>query len=478
MKSIINNNIHKLFIISTLFFGFLMLMIVPPFQVPDEATHFYKSYLMSKGDILPESVNGVQGYYLSKDIYDQVQKYTQQIAGNRDEKYSYSELILNDRLPIDYGNVQFITFSTVGSNPVAHMIPTIGIICGKVLAKITQGGHASVTYLLYFARFANLMMYTILIGFAIKNTPILKKTMLLLAIMPMSLFLGASMSYDSLIIASTFFVVSIFFRLIFDDEYDITNQKLIILAIFAAIIGVIKPNYILTYLLLFFVPIDKFKNRKEYFKTAGIFCLMVLFVYLVLKIPYLFIQNIEDPSIVSQSGTNYLAQQITYLKTNPFVFFSAVYNTLANNINYYISTTVATFGLIDTYVPNFVSYLYLVLIIIVGIVEMSNCKYKVSILMKLSSIGIFIVGILSIFLALYLSWTSMEIGIGSNIVTGVQGRYFIPFLILPFICFQSRFLQKNKIANFAMETYDSYYLFLVYSIIFVCLIFMLIRFWC
>lgn len=479
MKTIIQNrNVHKLFIFSALFFGFIMMMITPPFQVPDEGTHFLKAYVIAKGDIIPDSINGVQGYYISKDLYDEIQQKSQKIFGNRDENYSYSELILNDRLPVDYGNYQFISFSTVGSNPIAHIVPAIGILSGKIFAKITQSGHASATYLLYFGRFANLLMYVILIGLAIKISPILKKTMLLVAVMPMSLFLGASMSYDALMIATTFFVTAIIFKLIFDKNYSISKNNLIVLAIFAGIIAAIKPNYILVYLLMLFIPLNKFKDKKDFFKTAGMFLIGVIFVYLVLKIPNLFIQNINDSSYSVTSSENYLMQQIQYLSTNPLAFFTAVYNTLFKNLNYYISTTVATFGLIDTYVPNFVSYLYMMLITITGIIEISHCQYKINIGLRITSLMIYVIGILSIFLALYLSWTAMEEGIGADIVTGVQGRYFIPFMFLPFICFQNHFLQKNRIVNYVMDAYDNYHLFLVYGVIFVCTIFMVIRFWC
>lgn len=479
MKTIIQNrNVHKIFIFSALFFGFIMMMITPPFQVPDEGTHFLKAYVIAKGDIIPDSINGVQGYYISKDLYDEIQQKSQKIFGNRDENYSYSELILNDRLPVDYGNYQFISFSTVGSNPIAHIVPAIGILSGKIFAKITQGGHASATYLLYFGRFANLLMYIILIGLAIKISPILKKTMLLVAIMPMSLFLGASMSYDSLMIASTFLVSAMIFKLIFEDNFSVSKNNLIILAIFAGIIAAIKPNYILVYLLMLFIPIRKFKDKKDFFKTAGLFCVGVICVYLVLKIPYLLIHNISDSNYSTVTSENYLMQQLRYLTANPFSFFVAVYNTLFKNLNYYISTTVATFGLIDTYVPNFISYLYLILIAVTGIFEMSNCQYKINFKLKIYSVVLCIIGILSIFLALYLSWTAMEVGIGANVVTGVQGRYFIPFLFLPFVCFQNQFLRKYKIANNVMEIYDSYHLVLVFSAIFVCQIFMIIRFWC
>ena len=47
---------------------------------------------------------------------------------------------------------------------------------------------------------------------------------------------------------------------------------------------------------------------------------------------------------------------------------------------------------------------------------------------------------LFIFLGLYMGWTKT----GADIIDGVQGRYFIPILILPFLCL----IQKGKYIKF------------------------------
>lgn len=479
MKNVfLEKNISKLFVLSAIFFGIIMMFLVPPFQVPDENSHFKKAYLTSRGQIIAEKVDGVEGFYFPQDISVAIDVYTNSVAGDRNKRISYADVILDDRTPISYTNVQFQTFSTANSNLVAHLVPAIGILTGKVFAKLTQGGNASVTYLLYFARFANLIMYVTLIGFAIKNTPILKKTMMLVALMPMSLFLGASVSYDSLIIGVSFLVVSYIFKLIFDQEYKFSYKNLIILAILGCIIIVIKPNYILLYLLLIFIPKNKFKDLKYLFKILGFFILVFILGYFALKIPSFFVKSVTTTQNISSGNAVSLnSLQIDYILSNPIKFFEALHNTLSHNINYYISTTVATFGLIDTYVPTFVSYLYLAIIIVMGITEMSQCDYNVHILFRIGCIILFVAVIISVFFAMYISWTPMELGVGSNTITGVQGRYFIPVLFLPLVLFKNNLLVKNKITLSALNLYEEYYLITVFSLLIVCMMFIVIRFW-
>lgn len=477
MKKILDDkNIPKLFVISALFFGFLIMMLIPPFQVPDEAQHFEKAYVMSQGKFNPENHDGKLGFYIPTEIVEIVDSYTHKVFGNRDEKISYSSIILDDRLPKDYVNYQFVSFSTASSNNAVHIVPTIGILFGKLIAKITQGGHASVVYLLYYARFANLMMYVILIGLAIKISPILKKTMMMVGIMPQSLFMGASVSYDSLMIAMSFISLGIIFKLIFDKNYKLNISNMLILAILAVIYSVSKPIYLPIFLLMFLIPKYKFNDNKHFIKMVCIFCAMFLGGYLLTRIPGYFIKNVST-GMVNEDIVSLTGHQINYLKSHPFAFFRAVYVSFFGNLPYYISTMVATFGLIDTYVPQIICYLYLFLLLATAIVEMSNCEFEISWLMRISSLLCYIVSFLGIFLAMYLTWAPQEVGVGSDIITGVQGRYFIPSLFLPFIVLKNKLLVKNKYLNNLMDIYNTYFMSIVYAILMICIFFIVIRFW-
>lgn len=203
---------------------------------------------------------------------------------------------------------------------------------------------------------------------------------------------------------------------------------------------------------------------------------MILGGYILTRIPGYFIKNvttgIKSGNVVSLTG-----QQIAYLKAHPLAFFKAVYVSFFGNLPYYISTTVATFGLIDTYVPQFICYLYLLLTIVTGIVEMSNCQYEISWQLRISSVLCYVISFLGIFFAMYLTWVPQEVGVGSDLITGVQGRYFIPALFLPVIVFKNSLLRKNKYINSIMELYNTYFMALAYAILMVCVMFIVIRFW-
>ena len=214
---------------------------------------------------------------------------------------------------------------------------------------------------------------------------------------------------------------------------------MLILALFAVIYLVSKPIYLPLFLLLFFIPKNKFEDTKHFMKMAGIFCLMIVGGYLLTKIPGYFIKNVST-GVSGSNSVSLTGQQIAYLKAHPFAFFKAFFATCSVNMTYYVSTMVATFGLIDTYVPQFICYLYLLLIIVTGIVEMSNCQYEISWQLRISSVLCYVISFLGIFFAMYLTWAPQEVGVGSDLITGVQGRYFIPALFLPVIVFKNSLL--------------------------------------
>ena len=49
-----NQSIHKRFICLSIFFGMLFILLMPPFQSPDEDSHFKKAYVIAEGNVFPD----------------------------------------------------------------------------------------------------------------------------------------------------------------------------------------------------------------------------------------------------------------------------------------------------------------------------------------------------------------------------------------------------------------------------------------
>ncbi|MDR2545569.1 MAG: DUF2142 domain-containing protein [Methanobrevibacter sp.] len=96
-----------------------------------------------------------------------------------------------------------------------YALPYLGV---AFVIKIGGLFNCSPLFLLYFGRFVNLLIYIVLVYFGIKVVPIGKYMFLLLALMPMSLYLSSSVSADSLNLALSFFTICLFLNLAFKDD--------------------------------------------------------------------------------------------------------------------------------------------------------------------------------------------------------------------------------------------------------------------
>ena len=223
------SSVEKKFVYLAIIFGLIIMVLTPPFQAPDEDSHFKKAYVISKGNIFPEEEDGKAGFDLPIEMvqYIEIQKSK---AGDFDEKFEFKDLYMKERLPAGYSNTKFYNFSTASQNPLGHCVQAAGIIAGQIFAHILDVKDPSVVYQLYFARFFNLLFYVVVIAISIKLTPILKKTFAMIALMPMALFQAATVSYDPVLIALAFFATAIIFDIAFNREVSqVRFRHLIIL---------------------------------------------------------------------------------------------------------------------------------------------------------------------------------------------------------------------------------------------------------
>lgn len=462
---------EKFFVYCALIFGILLITIIPPFQSPDEDSHFKKAYVVSKGQLFLTSQNGTVGYEIPTDMIAYInEKLT--FIGNRDKKYTYSEEILDDKLPKDYSDVVFQKFSTAEVTPIAYLAPATGIIFSKIVTKLIGMDNIGVVTMLHFARLFSLILYTLLVYYAIKMTPILKKTFCIIGLLPMSLALAVAISYDSVLIALSLLSTALIFKLIFDDNVKKVSYKyFIVFGVIAFILLSIKTIYITVLIPLIFIPKEKYGGKiKEIIKCFGIMIVIAIVLYIINKIP---LMNLQRNAAESNAG-----EQLKYIINNPINYLKTLVKTMLYNRNFYISGIIGMFGLLDTYIPTIYIVMYSLSAAGVIISDFSMCPVKFDWKYKLVAALGSIATICAVFTGLYILWTSMELGVGAETITGVQGRYFIPIIPLAIIIFANSTLKKkNKIKNVMEKILNNSY---IIPVIMLCIssITIFLRYWC
>ena len=466
----------KFFVYCAFIFGIILLVLIPPFQSPDEDSHFKRAYVVSYGKLYPTVQDGKIGFYLPNKMVDYINNKLSFI-GDRDRKYSYSELISDDRIPVDYSESSFQNFSTVETTPIVYTAPAIGIVFSRCVSHIIGLKNISIVNMLYFARFFSLIFYIIVVALAIKTTPILKKTFCMIGLIPMSLSLAAAISYDSVLIGTTLLGTALIFKLIFDNNVKkFTYKHAIILGIIGFILLSVKTVYITVLLPLIFIPKEKFGDKpiKSILKNLFIIMGISFAIYILNKIPSMFLTKItKDESIASM-------QQLQMVIRYPIYYIKIWIDTMYNNRNYYYTGMFGIFGLSDTFMITAVSVMYSIAFVFIALSDVSleekkfNWKYKL-----LAVLGI-VISVFGIFLAMYLFWTSiMEgYGIGAESITGVQGRYFLPLIPIAIVLLSNKILVKNKVIKMMFnKILDNSYIVSVIILI-ISSMTILLRFWC
>ena len=457
---------EKIYIYLALIFGILFVFLTPPFLSPDEDTHFLKSYSVSRGLAYPKAKKKNLGNYFPKEMLKEI---NEKLEFNNDmkEKYSYLDYFNEQFDQLNYQKKKFLSYSTQSMFPLAYLAPAVGIIFSKFMSFIFNLDYTSVSYMLQFARVFSLILSVSIIYLAIKTTPILKKLMMASALIPTSLFLCSMVTYDSILISCTLLAIAVMLKLICDKkEKKITKKDIIILILTGLILLNVKIIYSFIFVLLFFVPKEKFNGQKNKYKMLFIIAAVILLLTAIFKLPTYF-------TSVKPAANPKIAAQYNFIFKHPFKYLGYIKDNLIRKRLFFINTMFGGFGLLDTYLPLALVSAYILFLPILAVSESSTDKYVINIKMKLVYFIGIVLCVIGIFTAMYTGWTILFFPIGSQDIAGVQGRYFLPLALPSMMLLTSHKLKDNKIFKIVRDNY-----FIIPTIaLSVSIAFILLRFW-
>ncbi|MGB9936562.1 MAG: DUF2142 domain-containing protein [Methanobacterium sp.] len=407
---------QALFAFLALIYGISFLLVIPPFQVPDEYEHYYKAWDVSKGDIIPIKIENKAGVYVPKSLKiatDTVyQKWMFLIKNDRklDLNYLINLPLKNDEpIFVDISKYSVITYS-----PLVYLAPAIAIAAGKLFSL-------SPIALLYLGRFANLLLWILLVFMAIKITPVFKWGFVALSLIPMTIFQAASLSADGITIALSFLLIALFLNLSLNEDKKKINKKDVgVLFLVIIALSLTKIPYFLLILLLFLVPSVKFGSKKKMF---SIFAFLFLSSLLTVFLWNMAVKGLYMPLNPGVS----IKDQLFYILPHPLEFIQIVFNTLTIYLHDFPLIIVGNWAFADDPIPQWVYSTGLIVLIITALFD--NRKIKINIKQKSLIFGVFLLISSILFFIEYLTWTD----VGKAVIQGMQGRYFIPMIPLTFL---------------------------------------------
>lgn len=399
---------EKLFLNFMIPIGLLFLVLMIPGFVADEPAHIYRAYDISKGIfITPIDEDGKSSSNIPKDL-------------NLNERDSFDNYkALNDKLheESNYEETEELFNPAQGYNPIMYIFSSIAFLIGRTFSLNTF-------LVVYLARIFNFIIFLILGYYAIKLIPIGKLVLFIYFFNPMLIHQAASVSADSIINSIVLFFIAFVLHL-YCQEKEMTKKQKIIFIINAIAISLAKyvyfPVIFISLILLKSKAIGEKKNRKILYITIGITLILAIASYLIGS-------RYEDLGVYAKEHNVNSIEQIKNIITHPITYISTIFYTLSQFGEYYFYGFAGKYlGWINILVNSVPILIYGFLLGISPILEKNEKQ-----LQKKDKI-IFNIVFLIVFVLVLTGMYLINSEVGSNIIEGVQGRYFIPIVLLPLI---------------------------------------------
>jgi len=430
---------NSFFLIVSFIAGITFLIVTPPFQVPDEINHFYKSYQISEGKFLSETTDNRLGGYIPKSLVETTQSFSG-LRWNTNAKTSFKAISNHFSVPLNEDNKIFIDFpNTALYSPVSYLPQAFSIF-------ILRNLNCSPIFIFYGARLFTLLVWIICIWLAIKITPIYKWLFVLLALLPMSIFINMSLSADIATTILAFLLIAYFLKLTFEDK-KIDLKKISVVTGLSVLLASAKLVYTPIILLFLLIPKRNFKNTREFY-LYFIFTLVLGFGTALLWSKIINIQYIpyEDYNVAYRDGVDLVKgsnihKQLDHILNNGLYIFEVLVNSMYQQFHTYYTGYIGIFGWLEIPLPTEIIHFSYLFIIFVVIFE-NNENLNFSVFQRFVIFGSLIATIALILLSQHLTWNI----IGGDIIH-IQGRYFIPVFPLLFILFNNSKYNKQFLTS-------------------------------
>ncbi|MDD3362377.1 MAG: DUF2142 domain-containing protein [Hespellia sp.] len=408
------NSVPYIYLGLVIGFGIIYMFIMKPNAIPDEAAHYSNAYARSNQlmHLTKEELDPVDGGDIIS-IPSSIESYRllcESLKGDR------NDVSTNQNRP-QLIQVPFYL----------HFMAAFGITVGRVL-------HFNNIWIFYMGRLFNFAFFVLCTFFAVKKIPFGKMALVSICLFPMTLHLAASYSYDAIINGASFLFISYVLYLVYQKE-SICIKDVIVPALTGMIVvGSKSGAYIPIVLLILFIPYVKLGNKKKYLIgcTSMLVIWMIWFISQTLSVAKGAITN--NSNYIEWAGENgYTAKMVL---ANPIHSMYVLINSFWELSDDWIVNIIGKdLGWFNIPMMSCLVFAFAILVILGSIKVKYNDLYEVTIPQKLLMGSICLICVLLVMGGMWIGWTPAS----HDLIRGVQGRYFLPFL--PFIIC----LLRNKV---------------------------------
>ncbi len=391
-----------------------LVFLTPPFQAPDEVQHFYRAFQMSDFRIRAEVQNGISGGTLPDSLPELVKSSVETQDGiyYPPTPSPISKTLKLAAIPLNRSARRFYPFpGSAYYSPLPYFPQVLGITLGRLFGL-------SPLYLLYLGRLFNCLASLALVGLAVYFMPVAKELVMVVGLLPMSLFLYASLSPDAAVIACTLLFTALSFSASAGRGWK--TWELAIAAAAAAVFCSVKP----VYLPLTLAGIVPGIFRRDQAARAIRWHAIVLAVVLGVTASWLFVAK---STMTSPLGGGHPSLQMSVVLHHPAVFMRAVAHTVEIPVMLdWYRQAIGWFGWLTVPIQPLLADLLPLAMFLIAWKLGAGGRSERPVVCGLWYFVLAVATSVLVVAAMYL----MSAHVGQDRVIGVQGRYFIPIFVL------------------------------------------------
>ncbi|MDL2252545.1 DUF2142 domain-containing protein [Ruminococcaceae bacterium OttesenSCG-928-I18] len=391
--------------------GVLFCFANAPLQAPDESEYFLRANAIARGHF---------DYDYERGYPDDVGLLREHFPGMLNHRVQYEGHPLPAQALADYAQdlAAGEKPAEATQEPIIFMVlqflpQALGIFLAKVLGFSALGQ-------MYAARLLNLVCYTVLCYFAFRNCDKYRGVFFAFALLPLSLFMGASLSYDCTLLGLYYLMLSYFCKA------EVHNRDVVVFGLAALLAALLKPTSIVLVAVLLLIPPARWKTKFHPWLSVGaMMALGVLLYFLMGRLNGLLTHNYPEVLPRGMGEEAAPATQIAFALSHLPAFTSRVGLTLYENAGFLFR--LGDFGWMDLSIPlaGGLSLLSPCAASALGIQQKEDAKYT-------TVVALFLMALLyggAVLAAMYFFETDLY----SIRIVGVQPRYLLPAFLLLFM---------------------------------------------
>lgn len=387
-------------------FGFAL--ITPPFQGPDEESHYVRVQYIANGHLVPSADMELPTSIMK---VAKITFYDKDIRGKTNQHYEVART--KEALKIPYNTGETYKPVLVTYNPLLYLPAVPGVALANAL-------NLSPIISLYIARISLGLVAILILFLAIKLIPNKKYLLVAVGLIPTLVYQQAVVNADGV----SYALLALFIAYILNLRQRKIIQRKNWLILGLLFIGVFLAKPLLYVFLPFALLLVKRRYAKRWLAGMAVLGATLYLIYSSLSAAYP--QTVHIAGMPQEVDS---AAQVQTLTEEPKRGLRVLWNSYMTSYgDDEARGVIGIFGAADVMYPLWMVTVYIAILTIAAFIRVDDKKESnpVHAYWRFIAIGLCLVYFIGVNLALYLGYSPVNF----DIVYGIQGRYFLPIIII------------------------------------------------